>query len=387
MNSTHYHPLKDGNRLQRAYYRWALPYYERMPPDLREHAEPIDQFLYTRQGFGTWLGWLGGLAGLVFGLHAGLHLPWGLALGLGTVLWGALTLAGLAIWLQPAAFLSRPKARRLIVWWDLIGWIGLSAAFLYWARHGNLDNMTSGLYERLLVVAPGMLIVALSLVVVFRTLARASHHTMQLRLAHAQLRSERDASARSATEAELRLLQAQIQPHFIFNTLATLQHWVDKKDERAGPLLQELTGFLRASTEMLGRSTVPLREELQAVHHYLTILQARFGARLQWQVNCDPGLENREVPPGLLLTLVENAIEHGLEPKIGGGRLSLQAQPLAEGWRLTVLDNGQGLAPGSIENVGLANLRQRLHHHFGASARFTLTPRAEGGAQAEIFFP
>ena len=81
MNSTHYHPLKDGNRLQRAYYRWALPHYERMPPDLREHAEPIDQFLYTRQGFGTWLGWLGGLAGLVFGLHAGLHLPWGLALG------------------------------------------------------------------------------------------------------------------------------------------------------------------------------------------------------------------------------------------------------------------------------------------------------------------
>ncbi|MFY8017992.1 MAG: sensor histidine kinase, partial [Inhella sp.] len=74
-------------------------------------------------------------------------------------------------------------------------------------------------------------------------------------------------------------------------------------------------------------------------------------------------LSARELPPGLLLTLVENAIKHGLEPKIGGGQLWVRAESLPEGWRLAVLDDGQGIAVGASDNVGLSNLRQRLHHH------------------------
>jgi signal transduction histidine kinase len=392
MNSaTNHHPLRDGNRLQRAYYRWALPYYERFGaenPELRAEVEEIDQFLYTRKGGWAWLGWLMGLTGCVAGMTAA-GMPWALATGLSLLIWLGMSFALMGAWLaprKPASEQGIALTRKFLlglVAGGLAALVGLGLG--HWMRHGHLDG------ERLVRLlengAPIALLIAAGLGLLVNAVAWASRQARGRRLARLALIAERDAAARHASEADLRLLQAQIHPHFVFNTLATLQHWVDKKDERAGALLRELTGFLRASTEMLGRSSVPLSEELQAVRHYLTILQTRLGERLQWQIDADPSLQARALPPGLLLTLVENAIEHGLEPKIGGGRLWVQAQSTLDGWRLAVLDDGQGIAPGSRDNVGLANLRQRLQHHFGAAARFTLSPRAEGGTQAEMHLP
>ncbi|MBC7917371.1 MAG: histidine kinase [Rhodoferax sp.] len=381
-------PLASGNRFQRAYYRWAAPYYARMEPDLREQAEAMDRFLYSRKGLGAWIGWLCGLGGLTAGMVAGAGMPGVEAFGLSLFVWVSVTFGGLAAWLRPEAWLKLRSGRMVIF---LIG-AGLFAgalagfSFGHWMTYGRLDwtLLAQRLTEKFSVLVPAVVLIGLGLVLVFWTLAQASHQITRRRLEHSQLRAERDASARSAAEAHLRLLQAQIQPHFVFNTLATLQHWVDKRDERAGPLLRELTGFLRRSTDMLGRSSVPLAQELQAVRHYLTILQVRLGDRLQFALDIDAALEQKALPPGLLLTLVENAVGHGLEPRIRGGELTIIAQKFANGWMLQVDDDGVGLQDNAVDGVGLSNVRQRLHHHFGTAAELSLSPRTEGGTRALV---
>lgn len=390
MNMPTPHPLRDGNRIQRAYYRWALPYYERMTPEVREQSEAFDAFIYSKKGLGAWLGVLGGLSGATLGLYMGGMNP-GLALVFSLLVGGSIGVLALFTWILPDPLLNTLKSPKCIAW-SLLG--GLAVAILGFAvghglRKGRLDFqlLLDVLQNRLTSFAPGVLVGLVFTGLVLWTIASARRAVLTQQRDRALLMAERDAAARSAAEADFRLLQAQIHPHFVFNTLATLQHWVEKRDDRAGSLLCELTGFLRASTEMLGRPNVPLAEELRAVRHYLTILQTRLGSRLQWQIDADPELSDHDVPPGLLLTLVENAIEHGLEPKIGGGRLWVRAERLSEGWCMTVTDDGQGIAADCKDNVGLSNLRQRLQHLFGAAARFTLSPRAHGGTTAEITLP
>lgn len=177
-----------------------------------------------------------------------------------------------------------------------------------------------------------------------------------------------------------RLATAQIQPHFLFNTLASLQHWVETGDPRAAPLLREFTAYLRATLPMFEHESVPLADELGIVRHYLGIMQARLGDRLQWQVHASPGIETLTIPPGALLTLVENAIEHGIEPSLRGGRVEVHARGDAQHARLEVVDDGRTAPPGNTlrEGMGLTNTRQRLFDHFGPAAQLTLAPSDTG---------
>jgi DNA-binding LytR/AlgR family response regulator len=149
-----------------------------------------------------------------------------------------------------------------------------------------------------------------------------------------------------------RLATAQIHPHFVFNTLASLTQWVETGDARAAPLLREFAAYLRATLPMFEREQQPLRDELDLVRHYLAIMAARLGERLQWQVDVDPALEPLPVPPGSLLTLVENAITHGIEPALRGGTLRVGAQ--REGGRavLEVLNSGCALDAEAARRSG-----------------------------------
>jgi signal transduction histidine kinase len=182
------------------------------------------------------------------------------------------------------------------------------------------------------------------------TLARADQIEARLR--------ELDEQA-AALRLSTRLAAAQIQPHFLFNTLASLQHWVDTGDARAAPLLRDFTAYLRATLPMFERELQPLADELEMVRRYLAIMQARLGARLAFAVDAPAGLD-AELPPGLLLTLTENAITHGIEPQLRGGRIEVQARRVTSGVVLSVRDDGPGLAPGWAEGVGLQNTRRRL---------------------------
>ena len=167
--------------------------------------------------------------------------------------------------------------------------------------------------------------------------------------------AEQEAALRLST----RLATAQIQPHFLFNTLASLQHWVDTQDPRAAPLLRDFTAYLRATLPMFERELQPLADEVGMVRHYLAIMQARMGRRLTVELDVSPALD-ATLPPGALLTLAENAITHGLEPQLHGGHLAVRARRDGGWLHLDVQDSGAGLAPGWTDGVGLSNTRRRL---------------------------
>ncbi len=193
-----------------------------------------------------------------------------------------------------------------------------------------------------------------------------------------------------AAEAEQRLQRrlatAQIHPHFVFNTLASLTHWVETQDPRAAPLLRDFNAYLRATLPMFEREQQPLREELDLVRRYLAIMAARLGERLQWSVDADPQFDSLQLPPGSLLTLAENAITHGIEPALRGGRVQVSVKregPLA---RLQVRDTGSGLNGALQEGLGLSNTRQRLLT-MHPSATLTLQSNADGGCTATLEIP
>lgn len=379
-------PLSEGNRLQRAYARWAAPRYARLPEEAREAAELLDRYLYSRRGIGVWLGIAGAVTGTVLGLRAsGMHT--GLALLLALLLWVGLPASLLAAWLAPSRFSSTVLWRKLpqSVLLTLLG-AACGFALVRWIRLGSLDapGLLRELQQHALTLVPAALLGGAALVFLTWAVASVRRQVLERLLAQAELQRQRDQAAHAATQTQLRLLQAQIQPHFIFNTLAAVQHWVDTADPRAGPLLRVLTQFLRGSTELLARDSVPLAEEAALASHYLAIMQARLGERLQFSVDVAAAPAGVELPPGLLLTLVENAVEHGISPRLQGGRIEVRAALRPGGWQLCVQDDGAGPPAQWQPGTGLANCRQRLQHRYGQHARLWLRPAAPGGTQACI---
>lgn len=373
-------PLSEGNRLQRAYHRWALPHYARMSPELREQAELIDRFLYSRRGLGFWLG----LGAAVVGSSAGLvaaGLPVLLAVAGSLLVWGALPLSGVAAWMQPGRFsgaLIRQKLPRVLLLALLGALLGFAVGHV--VQRGRLDvvQLATSLWKSMIFIVPAMLFVSVAMLALAWGIAHVRRQLLERELERVKLERERDAAARQAAEAQLKLLQGQIQPHFIFNTLSAVQHWVDSADTRAAPLLRSLTAFLRGSTEMLGRDETTLAEEATMVSDYVAIMQARLGPRLRFSMHIAPDAAAQALPPGLLLTLVENAIEHGISPALAGGEVQVRAWRDGAAWQLSVRDHGSGLPTGWSEGVGLANCRQRLAHRFGARATFSLEAMQPG---------
>jgi two-component sensor histidine kinase len=386
-------PLSEGNRLQRAYARWAEPYYRKMTPEQRVEAERIDRWLYSRTGWPAWLGMLSVTAGVALLLVIFGHLPVAMALGLGVAITLSLGFLWMEPWFFPERFAGgRPLARKALVGMGM-GLIGAVVGFTV-AEISTLDGSWPD-PARLRKILQGLLLAMLAAALVMAPLtafqwamARLRRRRLEREVTELRLAQERDASAREAAEARLRLLQAQVHPHFVFNTLAAVQHWVDQGDARAAPLLRALTAFLRGSTEMLGRERTTLGEEAAMVGHYLAIMQARLGQRLRSHVEVPSGLAATELPPGLLLTLVENALEHGIEPALAGGTVTVLAELDESGStvRVRVRDDGLGLPASWQEGVGLSNSRQRLVHHFGSSARLDVHAR-EPGTEAVMSWP
>ena len=195
-------------------------------------------------------------------------------------------------------------------------------------------------------------------------------------------------------QADLRLglLQAQVEPHFLFNTLASVRALVRKDPAQAEATLDALVTHLRATIPKLrdGEALLysTLGQQLDICASYLELMRLRMGGRLSYAVEAEPALRERPFPPLLLITLVENAIKHGIEPQPGPGRVEVRASVRGDRLVLSVVDDGAGLKPGLGAGVGLANVREQLATRHGAAASFSLRNLAGGrGAVAEIIVP
>ncbi len=222
--------------------------------------------------------------------------------------------------------------------------------------------------------------------------AEAVSRALSRRVAE-QRRDERESAARTEAEKELsvarlNLLHAQVEPHFLYNTLANAQVLTRTDPERADRMLGHLIQYLRSSLPGIDQSVSTLGQELERVQAYLEILRIRMGARLALQIDVPESLHDVALPSMALQTLVENAIKHGLEPKPGGGTVWLLARESDGLVNLTVADDGQGFGGNSSgTGIGLKNLRERLRLTCGPEAAFALVSNFPSGAAATLTLP
>ncbi len=213
----------------------------------------------------------------------------------------------------------------------------------------------------------------------------------QVQVAAAEEATEREALKRQVVEAKFTTMQAQVEPHFLFNTLASVDHLIEVDPPRASQMQKNLIQYLRAAMPHMRDNTSNMGREAQLVTSYLKILQFRMEERLQFSVDIPDGLYTAEVPPMMLLSLVENAIKHGLEPKPEGGRLDVKAEIAHGKLRVSVADTGLGFKPNgaatSGTGIGLSNIRERLAMIYGSAADFTIGANSPSGTVAVIQIP
>ena len=186
----------------------------------------------------------------------------------------------------------------------------------------------------------------------------------------------------------LHLLQAQVAPHFLFNTLANVQALVDAGSPHASAVLRSLTAYLRAAVPRLHDSDATIERELQLVRPYLELMQMRMPDRLQYAMNVDPSALKIRCPPTTLLTLVENAVRHGIDPSEEGGRIDVDITRSGERCVVRVTDTGAGLHQSANGlGTGLTTLRERLQLIFGEAAQLRLKSGALRGVAVEVDIP
>jgi len=216
------------------------------------------------------------------------------------------------------------------------------------------------------------------------------------RMAHLEAAAEAEKARAAAVEkqamqAQLQMLQAQIEPHMLFNTLANLQGLISIDPARAQHMLEQLIQYLRATLSSSRAERSSLAHEFSLMEAYLGLMTVRMGSRLRYTLDLPEGLRNILVPPMLLQPLVENAIKHGLEPKVDGGEVLIRAERNGDLLTLRVTDTGLGLdkcpADPNGTHVGVANVRERLHALYGDRADFRLLPNTPAGVIAQLSIP
>jgi hypothetical protein len=238
--------------------------------------------------------------------------------------------------------------------------------------------------KRNMLSAQGAIGLLLLSVFISAILASIFHTRERRARAEAAFQGERarvEAAQRQYHIARFKLLEAQVEPHFLYNTLANVISLIDANPAAAKHMVERLIDYLRGTAVSAGTTDATLGSQLELLRAYLDLIVLRMGSRLRYRIEIPPELDSLPLPPMLIQPLVENAIKHGLEPKVGGGEVVVRASRTGADITLVVADDGLGVqaaSPSASTGIGLANLRQRLATLYGTRARLTMEDMQPG---------
>lgn len=248
-------------------------------------------------------------------------------------------------------------------------------------------KVTGDLYR--IGVGSGLILIFIPLFIlavvtkIFIDRSRAAQQLAELKRKEAEYHN----MSRQVTEAKLSALQAQVEPHFLYNTLASVQALTEVDPQQANAMTGHLIQYLRNALPKMRESVSTVGQEIELVRAYLNILQMRMGKRLAFEITVPPELLEAPFPPLMLPSLVENAIKHGLEPQREGGEVVITACEVDGRLRVSVADTGRGFGEALGDGVGLANVRERLAALYGDAGKLTLESREPHGVTATIEVP
>jgi signal transduction histidine kinase len=325
------------------------------------------------------------LGGVALHLHSS-GIGWAAAIVIANVCGIALSIALIGAWFNYRQF-ARKKLRLLMAVLGFGVFAGVtSTALSMWLKGQPLAHAM----ERVSHFTGGVL--AGSLAILLPVLIISILRNRQYEALNAQLQREAEQSrlARELVESQLRLLRAQIEPHFLFNTLGAVQQLAQHGAPRAAELTSNLIDFLRSSMRDMRSEQVCLSAEFGLVESYLKVMQVRLGERLRFSLQLPRALGDVQLPSMILLTLVENAIKHGIEPALRGGEVTLSAEAIDAAVRIRVRDGGVGMStlpePDGGGGTGLENVRHRLRLAYGDAAGLALRD-GEPGLIADVTIP
>ena len=268
-----------------------------------------------------------------------------------------------------------------VIWWRFFDWL----AVVSWKKLLLVCLLTLVLAGIVNHPTPVLMLAVASFII---KVAAGGKRRAELTADEATKRAETEQLERTVVEARMEALQAQIEPHFLFNTLASIDQLIQTDAKRASQMQKSLIRYLRSALpQMREGMRATLGQQLNLSNAFLEIMAIRMEARLRSVVDVPEGLKSAVFPPMMLQTLVENAIKHGLEPKTSGGTLSIGAEIVDGQLAVHVVDDGMGFAPKSEGGVGLANIRERLKAMYKDRAELIISVPPLGGTCATIKVP
>ena len=355
----------------------------RMSPDEYADAKALDREL--KQHWPRWLGWyvlaIGGVALGVVLLKS--KIGWWDAFIAANALGGCALAFFLSAWYGYRKWTGAGARRHFA---SFIGWLVLGAAGVV-----AIDLVTPGpsIYgdpERIKMLLGVILLMAIAAFAVITAVATLRNREVAQRLALLKGEAERERLERRTVEADLKLLQAQVEPHFLFNTLANVRHLMATGSPQAVTLLDHLISYLRTALPEIRAESTTLGREAELATAYLEIMRMRMGGELRFSFDIGPGLAGHAFPPLILMTLVENAVKHGIVPR-GRGEVRVRASMEGDRLAVEVADDGRGFGGALGQGVGLATVRERLKALYGERARLVLESGGAGGALARVEVP
>jgi sensor histidine kinase YesM len=354
----------------------------------RRDVREFDRWFYANGGW-RWLLVIVAVTTVV--AWAAAQLPWNMTFAEAAILFNLVVLtliwSGLSAWFGYRKFQGR--IFRYIVVAPLLALIGALVG-------ASIAGLVTGvdpfgfLHDRakLRHVVTAGLVFGFLFAFVTALIAHLRNREYRAQTAHLEAEARQSETSRQLAESRLKLLQLQIEPHFLFNTLGSAQQLAEKGSPLAARLIADLIRFLRAATPAFGEEQTTLRQEAALIGAYLGIMQTRLGRRLAWAIDLPAELEDVCVPPGMLITLVENAIKHGIERLPQGGRVTVAVAREGPALWVTVTDTGAGLADGTgAAGIGLANIRERLALMYGDAASLDLAEVEPHGFCARLKLP